>query len=343
MEQPLISIIVPIYNVSKYLDRCMDTILNQTYKNLEIIMVDDESPDDCGKKCDEYAKKDDRIVVIHKKNAGLGMARNSGLEIAKGQYVGFVDSDDYVSKDMFEKLYETLKKNNADTCFGRYYDVDSNGNARDAKEYYKRNLYQGNQVKELILAMIGSLPEAPGDVEIGMSVWKSLYSMELIKKYNLRFPSEREFISEDIVFHMEYLQKAQVVVVCDNFGYYYCDNGASLTKSYKTDRFEKEKILYLKEQDELRKIFKEEEFEQRLYKAFMGRVRRCLLQETGSNLNKKQIKRNMKKICEDQCVQNILKDIDNKKNTYSKKIVNIMIKYKMFFALEVVMKIKNSK
>ena len=190
MEQPLISIIVPIYNVSKYLDRCMDTILNQTYKNLEIIMVDDESPDDCGKKCDEYAKKDDRIVVIHKKNAGLGMARNSGLEIAKGQYVGFIDSDDYVSKDMFEKLYETLKENNADTCFGRYYDVDSNGNAREAKEYYKRDLYQGNQVKELILGMIGSLPEDPGDVEIGMSVWKGLYSMELINKYNLKFPSQ---------------------------------------------------------------------------------------------------------------------------------------------------------
>ena len=245
--EPLISIIVPIYNVSKYLDRCMDTILNQTYKNLEIIMVDDESPDDCGKKCDEYAKKDERIVVIHKENAGLGMARNSGLEVAKGKYVGFIDSDDYVSIDMFQKLYETLQKNNADTCFGRYYDVDSEGNAREAREYYKRVLYKKDQVKELILGMIGSLPGEPGDVEIGMSVWKSLYSMELIKEYNLRFPSEREFISEDIVFHMEYLQKAQCVAVCDNFGYYYCDNGASLTKSYKADRFEREKILYQKD------------------------------------------------------------------------------------------------
>ena len=237
-------------------------------------------------------KKDDRIVVIHKKNAGLGMARNSGLEIAKGQYVGFIDSDDYVSKDMFEKLYETLKENNADTCFGRYYDVDSNGNAREAKEYYKRDLYQGNQVKELILGMIGSLPEDPGDVEIGMSVWKGLYSMELINKYNLKFPSEREFISEDIVFHMEYLQKAQVVAACNNFGYYYCDNGASLTKSYKVDRFEKEKILYRKEVNELRKIFLTAEFEQRLYKSFLGRVRRCISQEANVNPNDKTVKFN---------------------------------------------------
>lgn len=340
MEQPLISIIVPIYNVSKYLDRCMDTILNQTYKNLEIIMVDDESPDDCGKKCDEYAKKDDRIVVIHKKNAGLGMARNSGLEIAKGQYVGFIDSDDYVSKDMFEKLYETLKENNADTCFGRYYDVDSNGNAREAKEYYKRDLYQGNQVKELILGMIGSLPEDPGDVEIGMSVWKGLYSMELINKYNLKFPSEREFISEDIVFHMEYLQKAQVVAACNNFGYYYCDNGASLTKSYKVDRFEKEKILYRKEINELRKIFLTAEFEQRLYKSFLGRVRRCISQEANVNPNDKTVKFNIKQICKDELIQSIIKRFDDRNMQITKRMVNCFIKYKMIVALYCIFKVK---
>ena len=332
MEQPLISIIVPIYNVSKYLDRCMDTILNQTYKNLEIIMVDDESPDDCGKKCDEYAKKDDRIVVIHKKNAGLGMARNSGLEIAKGQYVGFIDSDDYVSKDMFEKLYETLKENNADTCFGRYYDVDSNGNAREAKEYYKRDLYQGNQVKELILGMIGSLPEDPGDVEIGMSVWKGLYSMELINKYNLKFPSEREFISEDIVFHMEYLQKAQVVAACNN--------GASLTKSYKVDRFEKEKILYRKEVNELRKIFLTAEFEQRLYKSFLGRVRRCISQEANVNPNDKTVKFNIKQICKDELIQSITKRFDDRNMQITKRMVNCFIKYKMIVALYCIFKVK---
>jgi len=303
-------------------------------------MVDDESPDDCGKKCDEYAKKDDRIVVIHKKNAGLGMARNSGLEIAKGQYVGFIDSDDYVSKDMFEKLYETLKENNADTCFGRYYDVDSNGNAREAKEYYKRDLYQGNQVKELILGMIGSLPEDPGDVEIGMSVWKGLYSMELINKYNLKFPSEREFISEDIVFHMEYLQKAQVVAACNNFGYYYCDNGASLTKSYKVDRFEKEKILYRKEVNELRKIFLTAEFEQRLYKSFLGRVRRCISQEANVNPNDKTVKFNIKQICKDELIQSITKRFDDRNMQITKRMVNCFIKYKMIVALYCIFKVK---
>ena len=93
----LISIIVPIYNVQKYLDRCMKTLLNQTYRNIEIILVDDESPDECTKMCEEYTKIDQRVKVIHKKNGGLGFARNSGLEIAQGKYIIFVDSDDYVT------------------------------------------------------------------------------------------------------------------------------------------------------------------------------------------------------------------------------------------------------
>ena len=100
----LISIIVPIYNVQKYLDRCMKTLLNQTYRNIEIILVDDESPDECPKMCEEYTKIDQRVKVIHKKNGGLGFARNSGLEIAQGKYIIFVDSDDYVTENMCHLL-----------------------------------------------------------------------------------------------------------------------------------------------------------------------------------------------------------------------------------------------
>ena len=110
MFMPKISIIVPIYNVEKYLDRCMQSLLNQTLTDIEIIMVDDGSPDRCPQMCDEYAKKDSRIKVIHKSNAGLGYARNSGLEIATGEYVAFVDSDDYVYTQIYESLYVSAKK-----------------------------------------------------------------------------------------------------------------------------------------------------------------------------------------------------------------------------------------
>ena len=110
----LISVIVPIYNVEKYLDRCVDSIINQTYKNLEIILVDDGSPDNCLAICDSWAEKDRRIKVIHKENGGVSSARNSALDIASGDYIGFVDSDDWIEPDMYEILIKNAKKYDAD-------------------------------------------------------------------------------------------------------------------------------------------------------------------------------------------------------------------------------------
>ncbi|MGN0414937.1 MAG: glycosyltransferase family 2 protein [Agathobacter sp.] len=116
--KPLISVIVPIYNVEKYLKECVDSILNQTYKNLEIILVDDGSPDDCGRICEEYAKKDGRIKVIHKENGGLSSARNAGLDICTGEYISFIDSDDYISEFFIEMMYAGACLNDSDVVTG---------------------------------------------------------------------------------------------------------------------------------------------------------------------------------------------------------------------------------
>ena len=107
--EPLISVIVPVFKVEQYLDECVQSIINQTYKNLEIILVDDGSPDRCPEMCDEYARQDSRIKVIHKPNGGLSSARNAGIDIARGEYIGFVDSDDYIAHDMYEKLYKAFE------------------------------------------------------------------------------------------------------------------------------------------------------------------------------------------------------------------------------------------
>lgn len=109
-----ISIIVPVYKVEPYLRKCLDSILAQTFTNFEVILVDDGSPDNSGKICDEYAIKDSRVRVIHKENGGLSSARNAGIDIAQGKYLGFVDSDDYIAEDMYEVLYENLKFYDAD-------------------------------------------------------------------------------------------------------------------------------------------------------------------------------------------------------------------------------------
>ena len=203
MGKSLISVIVPIYNVSRYLERCMESLLHQTYKNIEIIMVDDGSSDDCGKKC----------------------------------------SDDYTDVRMIERLYHRLTEEGADTCFCRYYDTSSEGKNELARETYLKQSYCGDETKKVLLGMIGSLPEQAGDVEIGMSVWKGLYSLDIIRDNGILFPSEREYISEDIIFHMQYLVKAKHIVIEGTANYHYCDNGASLTKSYKADRFQMEKVL----------------------------------------------------------------------------------------------------
>lgn len=119
----LISIIVPVYKVEKYINRCVDSILAQTYKNLEVILVDDDSSDSCPTICDEYAKKDNRVRVVHKKNEGVSAARNDGISIANGKFICFVDSDDYVAENYVQKMVEEQQKNNADVVFCSYYNV----------------------------------------------------------------------------------------------------------------------------------------------------------------------------------------------------------------------------
>ena len=116
MDAVQVSVIIPIYNVEKYLEDCINSILEQTFQNYEAILVDDGSTDKCGEICDEYAKKDSRIKVVHTENQGLSEARNTGILLAKGKYLAFVDSDDFVRNDFLQKLYEAIEKSEADIC-----------------------------------------------------------------------------------------------------------------------------------------------------------------------------------------------------------------------------------
>lgn len=134
MQKELISVIIPIYNVEEYLDRCIESVVNQTYKNLEIILVDDGSPDSCPKKCDEWAKRDSRIVVIHKKNGGLSDARNAGLDTMNGEYVTFIDSDDYVDKEYVNVLYNNLINNGVEISQVEFYNEQENIEMTDNDE-----------------------------------------------------------------------------------------------------------------------------------------------------------------------------------------------------------------
>lgn len=215
-EKALISIIIPVYKVEKYLEKCIQSVINQTYENLQIILVDDGSPDNCGKICDEYAKKDHRIEVIHKSNGGLSDARNKGLEIAKGEYIGFVDSDDYIEADMYEVLYNLLKQYNADVSICNFYTVSqgkiSIKNAENGiKEYNRIEI-----LKEILL-----------DKNIQSYAWNKLYKKELFDE--IKYPIGKKY--EDIGTTFFLLEKCNKVVVTGKSEYYYINRQDSIVNN----------------------------------------------------------------------------------------------------------------
>lgn len=239
---PAISIVVPIYKVEQYLERCINSILNQSYKDIEIILVDDGSPDNCGKICDEYSKKYSFIKAIHKENAGLGVARNTGIENASGKFITFIDSDDYITDNFLKDLIEAALKNNADTVIAGYSRYKNEAitpvdNPIENKSFTGKRIFT-----EVLCKMLGPLGD--GTDSISESACGTLYSMDIIQKYNLRFPSERQFISEDMIFNIKYYQYAQCVKGIANYGYIYCLNEGSLTERYNPERFNKGAILY---------------------------------------------------------------------------------------------------
>ncbi len=232
MHIPKVSIIVPIYNVERYLDRCLNSLQNQTLQDIEIILVDDGSPDNCPKLCDKYAKKDNRIKVIHKMNNGLGYARNSGIEIAIGEYIAFVDSDDYVEKNMYEILYNSSKKSGADITLCGYKRINNKKISyyNDVKDI---QIKHNNECISVLKGMIGLSDKTQ---HYDFAVWHGLYSNKLIQKNNVRFCSERDYISEDIIFHLSIVPLCKNICIIPDCLYCYCLNENTLTTKYKPGR-----------------------------------------------------------------------------------------------------------
>jgi len=214
-NKPLISVIVPIYNVEQYLIRCVDSIRDQTYKNLEIILVDDGSPDNCGSMCDEFAKVDSRIKVVHRKNGGLSAARNSGTEICKGEYLAFVDSDDCIHPKMYENLYNCITKYNTRLAF------------------CQPTMVYDDVILELSLTAPVQLHDKEFVIRTCMqkqqwwAVWTKLYHRSLIPY--LQFPEGRT--NEDYAVMMYLYDQCDKIVIDYNKYYYYCIRPNSITTS----------------------------------------------------------------------------------------------------------------
>ena len=214
---PIISIIVPVYNVEKYLNRCIDSILNQTFTDFELILIDDGSPDNCGVICDEYAKKDKRIKVIHKENGGLSSARNRGLDVAKGNYIGFVDSDDYININMYECLYNAIIKNNSDISICNFMRVKEE----------RVNTERNNIEKEYNYTNLEYIEELYKGNHVVTPAWNKLYKKNIFN--NIRYPIGR--IYEDAFIIHEILYNIKKITYIDSYLYYYYLSENSITRS----------------------------------------------------------------------------------------------------------------
>ena len=229
---PLISVIIPVYGVERYLDRCLRSVVEQTYRNMEIILVDDGSPDNCPRMCDEWATKDGRIQVVHKCNGGLTSARKAGFDIAKGEYVLFVDSDDYIDSKMVEEMVEKAVETGCDITLCSY--------TREADKSvpvymsYEKDVLSPEELRDQYIFPI-IRPINDGVSTNGFMCTK-LYRTSKIK--GSYFLSEREYYTEDVVFNIQMALDINGIAIVNKPFYHYCENKDSLTYKYRQGKFE---------------------------------------------------------------------------------------------------------
>lgn len=233
---PKLSVVIPIYRVEKYLRQCLDSIVNQTFRDMEIILVDDGSPDHCGEICDEYAKKDGRIVVIHKQNEGLSAARNEGITRSAGEWVTFIDSDDWCDLDFYEQMFEALGTQQADIfCSGGCY-WEYVGETEKSQTFVEPFLFSDKEhIESLRAKVICAACSDIGNKSTISAVWNKLYRREFLKQNNLVFDVSSK-AWEDIWFNFRALGEAKAVGGCACVGYRYRQVAASITKGFTPQR-----------------------------------------------------------------------------------------------------------
>ncbi|MGO4496773.1 glycosyltransferase [Paenibacillus sp. 2RAB27] len=273
---PKVSIVVPIYNVEGYLGRCLDSILSQTMQEIEVIAVNDGSTDTSGAILDHYAVKDTRIVVIHKRNGGVSAARNDGIRLARGEYIGFVDPDDWIDHDMYEVLYHNAMEENADIVMCTY--MREFGTHSKEKKFNLPNkvCYRNQEIRSNVLRrLVGPIKEEmanPEYLDAWGTVWSKLYRTELVKGNNLNFIDLNVVgTNEDSLFNIHISYYAKVFVLLNKPYYHYWRvNTTSLTSSYKPELQDKWFKLY----SFMESFIKEKELPSEFYEALNNRI--CL-------------------------------------------------------------------
>ena len=217
--KPLVSIIIPVYNVEKYLDKCITSVVNQTYQKLEIILIDDGSPDNCPALCDQWQAKDNRIKVIHQQNGGLSVARNEGLKLATGEFIGFVDSDDWIESEMYETLLTVLLETDADIAVCKFQSETERSKVTRIKQSSSvRKQYSSEEALSMLL-----------QGHIASAVWNKIYRRGILS--NISFPNSK--ICEDHLWTPMVIGNARLIVCVNHSFYHYIQRPDSLFRNAK--------------------------------------------------------------------------------------------------------------
>lgn len=244
MTEPKITAIVPAYNIAEHLPRCVESLLGQSFAGLEVILVDDGSTDATGEICDRFAAQDPRVQVIHQKNGGLAAARNAGMAVAQGQYISFIDGDDYLVPGSFEELWQIVLAHRPDlVCFG-FKKVRDGETLEQRLRPYGEGLYQGDSLTPLELDAISYRKVLDYSVPRVLSAWANLYCRAWLKDRGLFFRSERELLNEDYLFVLQAMWAAETVYVLPEGLYCYVTREGSLSRSPRAQMYERKRRLY---------------------------------------------------------------------------------------------------
>jgi len=320
----VISVIVPVYNVEKYLKRCLESIVNQTYKDLEIILVDDGSTDSSLQICEEYAEIDKRIKVIHKQNGGLSSARNAGLRVASGDYVGFVDSDDDIDLNMYHQMYNIASQYNVDFVMSDYIRISTNQEAYLKTLNIDDGYYSKKDIREKIfpsLIMGNNLEYGPL-----LSVCHCLYKTDFLNEFQIEFDEEVRW-SEDNIFSAIVGYNASSFYYLKNVGlYHYYQNPGTITTGYRKGAWN----VYFCMNKHLHSYFDcidDYDFSNQLDWHLMFYACNCL-RMLAVHLNQKEARKEIRSILNCQSLQNAFYNISSLNINFKLKIQLYLMKYK---------------
>lgn len=309
MEAGLVTVVIPVYNTEKYLNRCVESVVNQTYRNLEILLIDDGSPDGCPGMCDSWAQKDARVRVIHKANAGLGMARNTGIENASGEYICFFDSDDYIAPDTIEKSYARACAEQAEVVHFGFHSVNAEGKVVSSfASPVGDAVFRGEEVCNVFLPdLITPDPKGSGQRQYYMSACMMLFSVAAIRRAGWSFVSEREIVSEDVYSLLELFRYIHSVAILPEALYFYCANSVSLSRKYVPGRYERIRHFYQESLALCERLEYGQEIRHRVSKPYLSFAIAAMKQEMTSPRAYGERMAEVKRIVDDPVLQEVLR------------------------------------